>query len=106
METALLLWEACCLPSLLNGAGTWTEITKQTEKKLNQIQNWFVRLVLQVGPGAPLASLSWDSALLDMGQRVQIEKIMLVIHIRNLAVNTLARKIYTEQNRTESPEST
>ena len=24
METGLLLWEACCVPSLLNGAGTWT----------------------------------------------------------------------------------
>ena len=31
METALLLWEACCIPSLLSGAGTWTEISKQTE---------------------------------------------------------------------------
>ena len=67
METALLLWEACCLPSLLNGAGTWTELSKQTEKKLNQIQYWFLRLILQVGPGALLASLLWDSALLEVG---------------------------------------
>ena len=31
METGLLLWEACCVPSLLNGAGTWMEISKATE---------------------------------------------------------------------------
>ena len=33
METALLLWESCCIPSLLHGAGTWTEITQVTEEK-------------------------------------------------------------------------
>ena len=32
-ETALLLWEICCVPSLLHGAGTWTEISPATEKK-------------------------------------------------------------------------
>ena len=26
----------------------------------------FIRLVLQVGPGAPVASLLWDFSLLDM----------------------------------------
>ena len=57
METGLLLWEACWLPSLLSGAGTWTEITKATEKKLSQIQYWGLRLFLQTGPGTPLASL-------------------------------------------------
>ena len=62
LETALLLWEACCLPSLLAGAGAWIDMSKATEKKLNSIQNWFLRLVLQVGPGAPLASLLWDTA--------------------------------------------
>ena len=61
METALLLWESCCIPSLLNGAGTWTEVTSETEKKLNKTQSWFLRLVFQIGQGAPHASLLWDS---------------------------------------------
>ena len=52
-DTALLLWEICCIPSLLHGAGTWTEISPATEKKLNQIQCWFVKLALQIGQGAP-----------------------------------------------------
>ena len=26
METAFLLWESCCIPSFLHGAGTWTDI--------------------------------------------------------------------------------
>ena len=70
MESALLLWEVCVVPSLLSGAGNWVEMNHKTEKRLNKIQLDFTRLVLQVGPGAPLASLLWDSGLLDMGLRV------------------------------------
>ena len=57
LETALLLWEAWCIPSLLHGAGTWGDIYKTTIKKLNQIQCWYLRLALQVGQGAPRATL-------------------------------------------------
>ena len=103
METALLLWEACCVPSLLHGAGTWTEITPSTEKKLNSIQQNFFRLIYQVGPGAPLASLCWDTATLDMSLRVWIEKIMMIIHIRSLEDDTLASSLYNEQVKMEWP---
>ena len=97
METALLLWEVCCVPSLLHGSGTWTGISKTTEKQLNKIQNWFLRLVLQVGPGASLAALSWDFSMLEMSLRVKIEKIMFVIYLRNLDNTTLSRRVYEEQ---------
>ena len=69
-DTAIFLWEACCIPSLLSGAGTWTEITTATEKKLNKLQCWYFKLVLQVSQGAPSASLLWDLAALDMSLRV------------------------------------
>ena len=92
METALFLWESCCVPSLLNGAGTWTQISASTEKRLNTIQNIFLRLAFQTGPGSPLASMAWDSGILDMSLRVWIEKIMLIIHIKNMDINTLATK--------------
>ena len=99
MDTALLLWEACCVPSLLHGSGTWTDISVATVKKMNKIQSWFLRLVLQVGPGAPLASLFWDTLVLDMGLRVKKEKIILVLPFRSLQEDTLARKIYVEQKK-------
>ena len=31
MNTALLLWEACLIPSLLQGASTWMEISTKKE---------------------------------------------------------------------------
>ena len=97
MESALLLWEACVVPSLLAGAGTWVEMSATTTKKLNNIQLSFLRLVLQVGPGAPLASLLWDNSLLDMGLRIWREKLMLLFHIRSLEAKSLARITYEEQ---------
>ena len=56
-ETTLMLWEACCIPSLLHGAGTWVEMSKATEKQLNALQVWFLRLVLQIGSGSPVSGL-------------------------------------------------
>ena len=97
MESALILWEACVVPSLLAGAGTWVEMSTVTENKLNGFQLKFVSLVLQVGPGAPLASLQWDNALLGMGLRVWREKLMLILHVRKLDPFSLARRIYEEQ---------
>ena len=61
METALVLWERCCIHYLLHGAGTWTKISVATIQKLNKLQQWFIRLVLQVGPGAPVAVLGWET---------------------------------------------
>ena len=65
--------------------------------KLNSIQYWFFRLVLQVGPGAPKASILWDFGLLDMRLRIWIEKVMLALHIRRMNEGTLAKLIFDEQ---------
>ena len=53
MMTAFTLRERCCVPSLLHGAGTWVEITHETVRKLYSTQQWFWRLIYQVGPGPP-----------------------------------------------------
>ena len=97
MEVALTMWEACILPSHLQGAGTWVQISPVTERKLNSLQQWFIRLVLRVGPGAPLASLGWETGMLDMKLRVWREKVMLVMHLRQLGEGTLASQVYREQ---------
>ena len=98
-----MLWEACCIPSLLHGAGTWVEMSTKTLNKLNSIQNWFLRLVLQVGPGAPVAALLWDARVLDMQLRVWREKLMLILHVRRLSDTSLAKQIYEEQRKNNWP---
>ena len=103
MDTALMLWETCCIPSMIHGAGTWVQMNKNTEKRLNTLQCWFVRLILRIGQGSPVSGILWDTALLDFGLRVWIEKCMLVIHIRSLDENTLARRTYDEQKKKKWP---
>ena len=76
-----------------------SQINTATENRLNAIQNWFVRLALRIGQGSPVASLLWDSSLLDMSIRVWREKIMMVIHLRSLDETTLGRRIYEEQKK-------
>ena len=97
MESTLLLWEACCIPSLLHGAGTWVQMSVESVRRLNSLQEWFLRLVLQVGPGATLTSLLWDFHCLDMGLQVDREKLMLALHCRRLREDALAGQVYSEQ---------
>jgi hypothetical protein len=99
METALLLWERCCIPSLLHGAGTWTEISKETVATLNTLQRWFHRLIYQVGPAAALSSLCWDSGCLDMGLRVKMEKVMMILFLQELDEETLSHRIMEQQQK-------
>ena len=53
--------------------------------------------MLQVGPGAPLAALGWETGVMDMGLRVAKEKVLMVLHLRQLGEDTLAGSIYREQ---------
>ena len=73
------------------------EITSTTEKRLNSLQNLFVRLILRVGPGSPVSAIMWDTSLLDMQLRVWREKLMMIIHIRSFDAEAIASQIYQEQ---------
>merc|ERR1712016_22186 len=70
---------------------------RQTKTNNKQRQRWFIRLILQVPQGTPSASLTWETGLMDMKLRIWKEKVMLVLHIRSLDDNTLAKKIYNQQ---------
>ena len=70
---------------------------------MNKIKNWYFRLVFQIGPGASLPSLLWDTITLDMIFRVDIKKIMLILSIRNLEEDTIANMVYREQRENNWP---
>ena len=74
MESALLLWESCCISSLLHGAGTWVKIRSATEKKLNKLKILYILLILKIGPGSPVAAIMWDFSKLNFKFRIWIEK--------------------------------
>ena len=60
-------------------------------------------MILQVSQGAPSASLLWDLAALDMSLRVYKEKILFVLHLRNLENTTLAGQVFIEQKENNWP---
>ena len=94
---AVDLWELAILPTLLNNAGTWTEMDKVTEERLEELQLFFVRLILRVPMSTPKVALRSETGLMSMRDRVDKEKVMLIHHIRSLDENCLARQVYDQQ---------
>ena len=77
---------------VLHGAGTWTDISPETIRRLNAAKQWYWRLILQVGPSAPICSFSWEVAGIDMGVCVKKEKVLLALHLCHLD-----QEVYLEQ---------
>jgi hypothetical protein len=96
-QSGLLLWESCCIPSLLHNSGTWVELSSEGVRKLETLQLWFVRLLLRQGPGVPTASLLWETSLLTMELRVWREKLCMIVHLRELEEDSLGRRVWEEQ---------
>ena len=94
---AIDLWELAIIPTLLNNAGTWTNIDEKTEDRLEELQLFFVRLVLQVPVSTPKVALRSETGLCSMKHRVEKEKVMLIHHIKSLSQRTLARQVYNQQ---------
>ena len=99
LETAMISWEACIIPSLLHSCSTWTQISRATKNRLNNLQRWFVRLLLQVPQSTPATALTWETGLIDMRLRIWKEKLKLILHIRSLEGTALANRIYNEQRK-------
>ena len=75
--TGLSLWESCYIPSLLYNAGSWLNMLKEAEKRLDTLQSWYLCILLHQGPGAPSSAMLWEFSVLSMGRRVWREKLAL-----------------------------
>ena len=96
-QTAIDLWELAILPSLLHGCEVWTNISEETEKKLEDLQVFYLSLVLQVGPGTPRVGLLAQTGLMSMKYRIWVEKTMMILHLRGLEESSMASRIWKEQ---------
>ena len=68
---ALDIWEMAIVPTLLNNAGTWTEIDEDTEKRLEDLQLFYIRLILQVPVSTPKTALRSETGLMSMKHRIE-----------------------------------
>ena len=72
-------------------------MSQRSIRRLNNLQNWFIRLILKTGPGTPNPALLWDLRMLDMELRVWREKLVLAHHLLSLGRETIGRQMFEEQ---------
>ena len=92
------LWERALIPSLLSGAGTWFGLKKNKKaiELCDNIQNYFWRVILTVPESCPKIALRCETRMLGMKWRIWLEKINLLVRIKNQAETSLSRQIYEE----------
>ena len=91
MRAGIDLYESCIVSSLLTNAGTWTEITEQEIKQLDELQNTLCCALLQVPLSTPKPSLRAAFGLVSMKYRVMEAKVLLVLAIQRQEEGGLAR---------------
>ena len=97
MKAGIDLYESCIVSSLLTNSGTWTEITEEEIKQLDELQNTLCRALLQLPLSTPKSSLRAAFGLVSMKFRVMEAKVLLVLAIRSQEEGGLAREILEEQ---------
>ena len=95
MMGALDLWNLAVVPSLLNNCSTWIGMTSRQEQKLEQLQEQFIRLMMEVPVSTPKVALRAETGLLSMKHRVWGEKLNLIMAIQR--TKGLANLLYQEQ---------
>ena len=91
------LWELAILPSLLNNCQTWVNISEDSLKLLEDLQNLMYRTILDVPRTCPIPALCWDLGGVLMKLRIEQKKLEFLWHLLNLDEGTLAREIFNVQ---------
>jgi hypothetical protein len=98
MAGAWDLWEGGICASLLANCSTWVMMTMETEKKLEQFQNKYLRLIYSCPPSTPLPALRSQAGMLGVSQRIWLEKINIVSVILHLSEeDNYSRQVLQEQ---------
>ena len=96
-QSALDLYEACIVSSLLSNAGTWVEISDESVKLLDKLQDTFEKVLFALPASAQGASLRAALGLVGMKWRVWEAKIALLQAIRSREEGWLAKEVMEEQ---------
>ena len=97
LQSGLDFWELSYLPSLLNNCQTWMNISDNSIKLLEDLQNTMYRVLLNVPRTCPIPALCWELGGVQMKYRVIQKKLNFLWHLDNLEAGTLARVIFAVQ---------
>ena len=76
------------------GAGTWLGNIDATIKLCNSVQNFYWQLILKVPESCPKLSPMCETFMIGCKYRVWKEKCLLLLRIKQLEDNALAKQIY------------
>ena len=97
LQSGLDFWEMSYLPSLINNCQTWTDISEDSLKMLECLQNTMYRVLLNVPRTCPIPALCWDLGGVQMRYRILMKKLNFIWHLDNLDDSSLAKQIYEVQ---------
>ena len=101
--SAIDLFELAIVPTLLYNAETWMDISKEAEERLENLQLFFLRLVLRVPVSTPKIALRTETGMMSMKIRIWKKKLMFGHHLQNLDKEALANQVWKEQVRNGWP---
>ena len=97
------MWEMSYLPSLLNNCQTWINISEDSIKILEDLQNTMYRNLLNVPRTCPLPALCWEFGGIQMRYRVIMKKLNFLWHLDNLEDGSLAKEVLQVQKTQKLP---
>ena len=99
IQVGLNLWNLKILPMVLWGCETWYNIPKITMKKLENLNNQFLKSLLGVGKnGCPIPSLYLATASMKISNQILLKKLLFYHHIATLPNESLAGEFFSIQN--------
>ena len=101
MEAAIDIYEGCIVPSIIANCSTWMDIQKQSEDRLDDLQDLFGRVLLKMPQSTHRLAFRGALGLLGSRWRVFQEKVLLVkaISIKAQDDDCLAKEMLEEQVR-------
>ena len=102
-KAGLELWESSYIPSLLNNCQTWLDISDETIDKLEELQNKFYRILLNVPRTTPKPALIWEMGGMKMKWRIIQQKLIFLNHILHLEPYSLVYQVQQIQENRNLP---
>ena len=89
MKAGIDIFNLAILPMLTYNADIWYEMNDKTIKRLENLQNIFIRCLLSVPISTPTAALSWDFGFLSMEYRVFLKNMNKIFPQKSLLILNL-----------------
>ena len=93
VSAGLMIWEMAVIPTLLNNAECWYDVSKSTVDELELLQTRFLKHLLAVGSGCPTPILMSETGTVLMELRILQKKLLFLHHLETLPSSALAKEV-------------